>query len=167
MTLNIDARPDPFPTPQRLEKMLRTPEAAQTLPASTRRRLETELAERRRHLLHVSCSAAWFSDCWGSGEPFPPRADTTPMIPCSCERCRRVGKLWPALYCVKVRSTESTGDTELLVSFECYLESLPTVEAVRFPSSPSGLALRAIREGRIKIRRTRTRCGRARGVRKT
>jgi hypothetical protein len=43
-----------------------------------------------------------------------------------------------------------------ILSYECYLESLNEWEAANLPSSPSGIALRAIREGRIRVRFPRT-----------
>jgi len=46
-----------------------------------------------------------------------------------------------------------------ILSYECYLESLDDWAAAQLPSSPSGLALRAIRERRIRLRfpKTKTR----------
>jgi hypothetical protein len=49
-----------------------------------------------------------------------------------------------------------------LLSYECYLESLDDWAAAQLPSSPSGIALRAIREGRIRLRRGRTTTARRR-----
>lgn len=48
---------------------------------------------------------------------------------------------------------------ESILSYECYLESLDDWQAAQLPSSPSGLAMRAIREGRIRLRfpKTKTR----------
>jgi hypothetical protein len=145
--------------PLELERRLRSPDAARVIPAAVRRHLESELARLRRHLLHTVCSQAWFSDCWATGGVFPPRADTTPMFPCACQRCRATGRLWPAVYGIAVAISEEFPQPQR-VSFECYLESLSDLELSRFPSSPSGLALRAIREGRIKLRRRRTRVAR-------
>lgn len=157
-------RPEALP-PQRLEQLLKSSQGQAALAPSVRRRLQAELTERRRRLLHLVCSEPWFSECWRTGRSFPPPADTTPMLPCGCGRCRAVGKLWPSIYCVVVETEKGLNaktDGLALLSFECYLESMPLTEAAHLPSSPSGLALRAVREGRIKIRRTRTRYGRGR-----
>jgi hypothetical protein len=162
-------------SPALMEKLLASAEAMASIPGPVRRQAERELQARKRHLLGAACSSPWFSDCWASGAPFPPRADTTPMRPCRCWRCRLVKRVWPAIYTALSRSTSSTheacaepeeftdkteGEPGSILSYECYLESLSDWEAAQVPSSPSGIALRAIREGRVKLRRQRTRLGR-------
>lgn len=148
-------RPPRRPTPAALERALRLAESENTLSSKQRDRIEAGLRAVRRNLEQHACSTAWISNCWESGDPFPPPAQTTPMVPCVCERCSRTGRLWPSHYGVPIRDPGGSGG-EIFVSFECYLESLSDWDAAHLPSSPSGLALRAIREGRIRFRRQRT-----------
>jgi hypothetical protein len=155
----VPNRPPRSPSPDKLERMLRSDEAQRALPNEQRERIAGELRQMRRHLEQVACSAAWVSQCWENGDGYPPAAQTTPMIACQCDRCRRTGRLWPAHYAAPLREADvprsdivATG----FLSYECYLESLPDLHAAHLPSSPSGMALRAIREGRIKLRRQRT-----------
>lgn len=142
------------PTPAELDRILRHEPSHPRLPPGVREQLRRELSERRRRLSQLACSGAWVEQCWQSGEDFPPVADTTPMRPCQCERCLRTGRLWPAHY--GASTGRGDGPSAPFISYECYLESLSDWDAALLPSSPSGLALRAVREGRIKIRRQRT-----------
>jgi hypothetical protein len=147
------------PPPAELERMLRADASQRALPKDLREHIAAELRQLRRLLEQVTCSAAWLSQCWESGDAFPPAAQTTPMIACRCERCRRTGRRWPAHYAAPVSGAEDAPDGRPaggFLSYECYLESLSDEGAANLPSSPSGLALRAIREGRIKLRRQRT-----------
>jgi hypothetical protein len=150
-----DKRPPRRPTPAELERALRLAESENTLGRQQRDRIAAELKALRRDLDQHTCSAAWISNCWESGDPFPPPAQTTPMVACECERCRRTGRLWPSHYAAPIRD-RAGGGCKVFLSFECHLESLSNWDAARLPSSPSGLALRAIREGRIRFRRERT-----------
>jgi hypothetical protein len=160
--------------PDDLERLVRSEEGIRAIPPQLRRNVLAQLTALRRKLEQRTCSQAWFAHCWSTGAEFPPSADTTPMLACDCPRCRRQGRLWPAHYGVpndSAPSAAAAGD-ELVsadrlpaareLSYECYLESLSDWEAAHLPSSPSGMALRAVREGRIKIRRQRTRLGRSR-----
>lgn len=150
-----DKRPPRRPTPAELERALRLAESENTLGSQQRELIASELRALRRNLEQHTCSAAWISNCWESGDAFPPAAQTTPMVPCACERCRRTGRLWPSHYAAPIRDPAGHRG-KVFLSFECYLESLSDWDAARLPSSPSGLALRAIREGRIRFRRQRT-----------
>lgn len=136
-------------TPAELERALRADDAAFAIGPRVRAELLQELLEVRWRL-RAACSQAWFDHCWLTGAAFPPAADTTPMRPCGCERCRASGRLWPQHY----DAPDHAGAAVL--SYECYLESLGDEEAANLPSSPSGIALRAIREGRIRLRFPRT-----------
>lgn len=142
------------PTPAELDRILRHEPSHQRLPPGVREQLRRELSELRRRLSQLTCSGAWMEQCWQSGEGFPPPADTTPMRACQCERCKRTGRLWPAHYGASTGRGEQ--DSDPFISYECYLEGLSDWDAAMLPSSPSGLALRAVREGRIRIRRQRT-----------
>jgi hypothetical protein len=119
--------------------------------------MKAELLVFRRHLDQVTCSSAWIAHCWETGQDFPPVADTTPMRACQCHRCKRTGRLWPHHYGGSQK--DLNGEKRGFISYECFLEELPDEKVGMIPSSPSGHAMRAIREGRIKIRRTRTRLG--------
>lgn len=130
---------------------------AAVLPEDVRAEAEEWLEQRRRCLGRTVCSESWLQHCWASGDPYPPSADTTPMIRCQCDRCRRTGRIWPATY--GVEGTAVHGYRDRIISYECYLESLSDWEAAQLPSSPSGLAMRAIREGRVSVRFRRTRIG--------
>ena len=145
------------PTPASLERMLRGSESTGALSVQQRGQISMELQTLRRDLEQRTCSAAWLSNCWESGETFPPAAQTTPMRACGCERCRPSGRLWPAHYSAPPCRVARNGAAIKFLSYECYLESLPDEQAAELPSSPSGIALRAIREGRIRLRRRRTR----------
>lgn len=142
------------PTPAELDRIARYEPSHRRLPPEVREHILRELMELRRRLHQLTCSSAWVEQCWQSGEHFPPPADTTPMRACQCERCQRTGRLWPAHYGASMeRSKEGSRQ---FISYECYLENLSEWDAAMLPSSPSGLALRAVREGRIKVRRQRT-----------
>jgi hypothetical protein len=179
--------------PAELERALRSRELERALPAAERQRLVQQLLTLRWTLVRAVCSDPWYDHCWATGEAFPPRAQTTPMRPCRCARCRATGRVWPAHYdatdlarrtgqggnaedrepkvrvgagrleelgvagCESVNDapTQEDGAGEIL-SYECYLESLDDWAAAQLPSSPSGIALRAIREGRIRLRGRRT-----------
>jgi hypothetical protein len=142
------------PTPAELDRIVRHEQSHQALAPEVREQILRELLELERHLLQLTCSSAWVEHCWETGEHFPPLADTTPMRACQCERCQRTGRLWPAHFSASMeRSKEGS---QQFISYECYLENLSEWDAAMLPSSPSGLALRAVREGRIKIRRQRT-----------
>jgi len=145
------------PAPASLERMLRTSESTGALSLQQRSQITLELHTLRRDLEQRTCSAAWLSNCWESGETFPPAAQATPMRTCGCERCKPVGRLWPAHYSAPPCRVARKGAAIKFLSYECYLESLPDQQAAELPSSPSGIALRAIREGRIRLRRRRTR----------
>ena len=153
MTTTLHRRP----TPASLERMLRASESTGALCVQQRGQISLELQTLRRDLEQRACSAAWFSNCWESGESFPPAAQTTPMRACGCERCKPGGRLWPAHYSAPPCRVARKGAAIKFLSYECYLESLPDQQAAELPSSPSGIALRAIREGRIRLRRQRTR----------
>jgi hypothetical protein len=144
--------------PAELERMIRSADGQEVLPKELRDRIAADLRQQRRHLEQVTCSATWLSNCWEAGDAFPPAAQTSPMLACQCERCRRTGRVWPPHYAApsKRGDAEVTGVTSAFLSYECYLESLSDEQAAELPSSPSGTALRAIREGRIKLRRQRT-----------
>ena len=161
----------PCSTPEQLERMLNSTDAIRAMPPEVRRRALQKLADLKRTLQQTACSASWFAECWSTGTAFPPLAPTTPMIICRCERCIRQGRLWPANYSAPPDSPAATaqrapaaegesGSQSSIISYECHLESLDDWTAAQLPSSPSGLALRAIREGRIKLRRVRTKLGR-------
>ena len=143
--------------PASLERMLRASESNGALGEQQRNRITSEIQTLRRGLEQRACSATWFSNCWESGESFPPAAQTTPMRACGCERCKSSGRLWPAHYSAPPCRWPRNGAPIKFLSYECYLESLPDEQAAELPSSPSGIALRAIREGRIRLRRRRTR----------
>lgn len=142
------------PTPAELDRIVRHEPSHQHLPPEVREQILRELTELRRRLHQLTCSSAWVQHCWQSGEPFPPPADTTPMRACQCERCKRTGRLWPAHYGASMKRLKE--ESHQFISYECHLENLSEWDAAMLPSSPSGLALRAVREGRIKIRRQRT-----------
>ncbi len=167
--------------PADLWRALTSEAAARSMPAPERRQGLVRLDALRRSLSQQSCSSSWQTDAWERGISFPPPANTTPMRPCRCERCRATGRLWPQQYSAPSASTsvptagaatqtttsveancssvtaEGEAVPEELLSYECYLESLSDWDAAQLPSSPSGLALRAVREGRIRLRRQRTR----------
>jgi len=145
--------------PERLRQLVDSEDARRAIPRDLLSRARTELDAIRRDLQRRTCSQAWFSNCWTSGESFPPPAETSPMVPCSCGRCVPQVKLWPVHYVEPV-----PGQPAGRLSYECYLESLSDWEAAQLPSSPSGLALRAVREGRVKVRRRRTRLAKGRRV---
>ncbi len=159
VSLPTEPRPGTPPklTLSELERLAKNREAFRSLPQPVRDRIEREVIAGRIRLRAVSCSDAWFAECWEKGTAYPPRADTTPMLPCACYRCASSGRLWPAHYLTDVRAEDGGGVRR--VSYECGLETLGDWQAAQLPSSPSGLALRAIREGRIKLRRRRTRLG--------
>lgn len=139
--------------PAEVERILRVADRAGLLSEETRTTVSHQLRQARRQLEQTACSSAWVNDCWHSGRKFPPAAETTPMVACQCERCRQSGKLWPQYY----RAAAATAaQQQPFISYECHLESLSDWDAAQLPSSPSGLALRAIREGHIKLRRQRT-----------
>ena len=142
--------------PAELERLLNSPEASAAMKATDRGRLLAEVHTQKLRLLNAVCSAAWFDDCWATGSAFPPPADNAPMLPCRCERCRSASRFWPVHYGASV--AHERGAAQVL-SYECHLESLPLATVSELPSSPSGVALRAIREGRIKLARRRTRIG--------
>ena len=146
-------------TPAELERLLRSQECVRLLPPKVRQQALEQLGGLRSRLLRLVCSEAWFEHCWKTGEEFPPRADSTPMVSCQCPRCVQSGKLWPSTYAVPdaVPSGPSSEGRQRTLSYECYLESLSDWDAANLPSSPSGLALRAVREGRIRLRFQRTR----------
>lgn len=83
------------------------------------------------------------------------------MLPCDCPSCQRTGRLWPAVYGAPKGArgpkdpAGARGQTArthpTFLSYECRLESLSDWDAAQLPFSPSGLALRVVREGRIKI----------------
>ncbi len=141
------------PTPADLERLLETGEPLP--PEMSRADCEEMLEKLRRKFERKTCSAPWFDHCWEEGGTYPPKADTTPMRPCHCPRCRRIGKLWPFHYL----SPRQFGKTSGFISFECRLDSLDDEEAARYPSSRSGTAMRSARERRIKPRRSRRRRG--------
>jgi hypothetical protein len=189
-------------TPAELERALKSDQCARALSAEVRGKLLEALLERRWELVAATCSDAWYDHCWGTGEAFPPPADTTPMRACRCPRCRELGRLWPAYYDAgregpvedasarpappassldailagadtppvdpnvgAAQTAEATAPEPpppSLLSYECYLESLDDWSAAQLPSSPSGMALRVIREGRIRLRRGRTKTARRR-----
>src|SRR5690242_4017259 len=107
-------------TPEQLERGLKSAAANGAVPPDVRRNILSRLSALRRYLERVVCSEPWFRNCWNAGESYPPAADTTPMLPCRCARCRRAGRLWPAHYCRS--ATSRRGDA--IVSYECHLESL-------------------------------------------
>jgi len=164
----LDGRP-----PADLERAAKLVGVLPSFTPERRRALVAELVRLRVDLRSLVPSEPWFDHCWATGESFPPPAETSPMHACPCKRCRRTGKVWPNGYAApgrhKAAGTATNGDEDsggadetprdAVLSYECYLESLSDWEAANLPSSPSGLALRAIREGRIKVRfrRTRTR----------
>ena len=135
-------------TPAQLEQLLGGEVAAAAMGVETRRHLLAQLEALRVQLRRVVCSEPWLRHCWETGDAYPPDVDTTPMCACCCDRCRATGRLWPAHYCKSV----ADGDPDR-ISYECYLESLPDEQIAYFPSSPSGLAMRAIRSGRRHFQR--------------
>jgi hypothetical protein len=141
------------PPPAEVERLMKAAEQAGMISQEQRTTIDLELRERRRRLEQMACSSAWVEQCWEGGVDFPPKADSTPMKACQCERCRQAGRLWPQHYGVQWRPANGPA---CFISYECYLESLPSWDAACLASSPSGLALRAIREARIKLRRQRT-----------
>lgn len=147
-------------TPELMERMLKSIDAIRAIAPEVRRRALAELQQRKVDLQKRASSAPWFDACWREGEKFPPHADLTPMVQCGCDRCQARGTLWPRNYIGAPETTNGSADSGRSVSYECYIESLSDWEAAQLPSSPSGLALRAIREGRIRLRRQRTRIGR-------
>ena len=164
-SVRLDGRP-----PADLERASKLVGVLPSFTPERRRALIAELMRLRVDLRSLVSSEPWFDHCWATGESFPPLAETSPMRACPCERCRRTGKVWPNGYVApghQRAAANTDGDDEdaqatprdAVLSYECYLESLSDWEAANLPSSPSGLALRAIREGRIKVRfrRTRTR----------
>ena len=144
-------------TAEAMERLLKSQEAIGIIAPEARRHALAELAQRRLDLLRQVCSTPWFMACWCEGEKFPPRAETTPMVGCECEACQRRGTLWPEHYMSGPRTSTASIHHRHTLSYECYLESLTDWEAAQLPSSPSGLAFRAVREGRIRLRRQRTR----------
>jgi len=166
-------------TPGEMERALNSQDGLRSVTPELRRTMLADLTARKRALQGSVCSQPWMDACWHEGTSYPPAADTTPMLPCRCERCQRTMRRWPSTYGApeeigKQDARESAvecppanaGDTAATVlSYECYLESLSDWETAQLPSSPSGIALRAVREGRIKIRRQRTHTGR-RGARR-
>jgi hypothetical protein len=174
-TTQFNAKAKKSQSPAQFERALKSEEAIRTMMPELRRQALADLALSKRKLEGESPSAAWVADCWASGEKFPPKADTTPMEGCNCDRCIRQGRRWPRFYHAppalggEPKSADPATDrvskadfqlTSDFLSYECYLESLDDWTAAQLPSSPSGLALRAVREGRIKLRRQRTRLGR-------
>ena len=153
---SMSNHPPRYPTPASLQRMLRASESTGALSVQQCSQISMELQTLRRDLEQRACSATWFSNCWESGEPFPPAAPTTPMRVCGCERCKPGGRLWPPHYSAPPCRVARKGGAINFLSYECYLESLPDEQAAELPSSPSGIALRAIREGRIRLRRQRT-----------
>jgi hypothetical protein len=145
--------------PADMDRMLRDARAQEMVSQNIWIEANEELRRLRRGLGRTVCSESWLHHCWFSGEVFPPPADTTPMIRCDCDHCRPVGRLWPAGYGVTVVRSGDSGDTKCTLSYECYLESLSDWDAAQLPSSPSGGALRIIREGRITVQFRRTRVG--------
>lgn len=141
------------PPPAEVERLMKAAERAGMISQEQRTTISRELREQRRRLEQKACSSAWVEQCWECGVDFPPKADSTPMAACQCERCRQSGRLWPQHYGAERRGAEGR---ECFISYECHLESLTSWNAACLPSSSSGLALRAVREGRIKLRRQRT-----------
>ena|SRR5687767_9505118 len=158
-------RRQPDITPTAMERLLNSPEAIAAMKPEQRQGLLQALIATKRGLQRSVCSASWFDACWETGAPYPPAADQTPMFACCCSRCAPQGKLWPALYEVTDHRGAATGKVQRqrVISYECFLESLPDAALAQLPSSPSGLALRAIRLGRIKLHRQRTKLGKRRG----
>jgi hypothetical protein len=78
----------------------------------------------------------------------------------ACESPRPEGESVTASTSPKTSKRTASAEADNFFSYECYLESLDDWTMAQLPSSPSGLALRAIREGRIKLRRQRTHIGR-------
>lgn len=140
------------PAPAALDRLLQLESTIGALPDAIYRDWRNRLDRLRRQIEQKTCSAAWFDHCWENGGVFPPDADTTPMRPCGCDRCRPIGKLWPAPY----TSPRRFGEIDGYISYECHLESLSDWRLAQLPSSRSGVALRAIREARIKLKRRRT-----------
>lgn len=141
-----------LPAPAALNRLLQMESTISALPEAMHREWRDRLDRLLRQIEQKTCSAAWFEHCWEEGGSYPPDADTTPMRPCSCERCRPIGKLWPSHY----TSPRRFGKIDGFISYECHLESLSDWRAAQLPSSRSGVALRAIREARIKLKRRRT-----------
>ena len=151
-------------TPDQLARGLASSGGAGELAPRVRSNILSRLASLRRYLDRVVCSEPWLRHCWCTGDAYPPAADTTPMLPCSCEHCRRTGRLWPPQYCQEQTLSGCARRRKGVIAYECHLESLSEWDAAQLPSSPSGIALRAIREGRISLRRQRMRLGRPRRV---
>lgn len=139
------------PVPAELDRLLKA--EALALPKTVRENWRRRLENLRRQLEQTACSASWIDHCWEAGGAFPPAAENTPMRQCGCERCRRCGRLWPAHY---MAPTRANGSAEF-ISYECWIESLSDREWSQLPSSPSGLALRAVRMAHLAVRRERTR----------
>ncbi len=164
---SMSNHPPRYPTPAFLQRMLRASESTGALSVQQYSQITSEIQTLRRDLEQRACSATWMSNCWESGEAFPPAAQTTPMRACGCERCRPIGRLWPAHYSAPPCRVARKGAPIKFLSYECYLESLSDEQAAELPSSPSGIALRAIREGRIRLRRRRTRTAGRRRISRT
>ncbi len=156
--------------PEALEQALQSNQSLSPSLTTARREALNRLADLRRTLQQQTCSSTWLDDCWRTGTAFPPPAEVSPMVHCRCERCQQSGRLWPAIYgapakdvipVVEPAPTKSVPEAHdgPMLSYECYLESLDPWAAANLPSSPSGMALRAVREGRIRLRRGRVRLG--------
>lgn len=88
----------PCSTPQQLERVLNSQEVIRAMPPGVRRHALEKLTELKRTLRQTTCSEPWFNECWPTGMAFPPKAATSPMLGCRCERCIRQGRVWPAFY---------------------------------------------------------------------